>query len=212
MIYIYMNSLLEVKLKSVLSKVLNDYELMITSDKLKNSSYDIYFIEINNIHDIKEIEKIDQTFNPLIFVVGLRDYDLISSAVSKSINMYFDKSDIINDIYAKQEDIKKQIGKRFKCYFITTKYIKISLRISQIIYVESMNHEIIIHSTTGEIVERKALSQFIKDIDSANFVQTHKSYVINSWFISQIKNRQIILKNNHIIPIGKKYGNILVTL
>ena len=125
MIYIYMNSLLEVKLKSDLSKVLNDYELMITSDKLKNSSYDIYFIEINNIHDIKEIEKIDQTFNPLIFVVGLRDYDLISSAVSKSINMYFDKSDIINDIYAKQEDIKKQIGKRFKCYFITTKYIKI---------------------------------------------------------------------------------------
>lgn len=108
--------------------------------------------------------------------------------------MYFDKSDIINDIYAKQEDIKKQINKRFKCYFITTKYIKISLRISQIIYVESMNHEIIIHSTTGEIVERKALSQFIKDIDFVNFVQIHKSYVINSWFISQIKNKQIILK------------------
>lgn len=57
MIYIYMNSLLKVKLKNVLSKVLNDYELMITSDKLKNSSYDIYFIEINDTHDIKEIEK-----------------------------------------------------------------------------------------------------------------------------------------------------------
>lgn len=212
MIYIYMNSRLESKLKSILSEVLCDFDLLIDSNKSKNSPYDIYFIEINNVTDLKEIEKIDQTFQPLIYIIGLRDYDLISTAVSKNINMYFDKDNIQNDILSKQKDLKIQINKRFKCYLIDTKSIKINLRISQIIYVESMNHEIIIHSTTGEIIERKSLAQFIKDIGSPSFIQTHKSYVINSTFISQIKSKQIILKNNHIIPVGKKYEHLLITM
>lgn len=212
MIYIYMSSLLETKLKGVLSQILCDYDLIISSETSNEISYDIYFIEIENTHDIKEIGKIDQTFSPLIYVVGTRDYDLISMAVSKNINMYFEKNNVVNDILNKAEDLKKQVNKKFKCYLIDTKYAKISLRICQIVYVEAMNHEIIIHSITGEITQRKNLSQFIKEINSSHFIQTHKSYVINSIFISQIKNKQVILKNGYVIPIGKKYEQLLVTL
>lgn len=212
MIYIYMSSLLEVQLKNKLSSILCDYDFIISSEKSSKLSYDIYFIEITNICDIKKIGEIDQTYNPLIYVIGTRDYDLISMSVSKNINMYFDRNNLINDFMDKIEDIKSQVNKKFKCYLIKTKYAKVSLRINQIIYVESMNHEIIIHSITGEIIQRKSLLQFLKEINSSNFIQIHKSYVINSAFILQIKNKQMILKNNHIIPIGKKYGQQLINL
>lgn len=48
------------------------------------------------------------------------------------------------------------------------------------------------------MIERKTLSQFIKEIQSLDFIQIHKSYIINKRFIQEIKNQEVILKNKHI--------------
>ena len=57
------------------------------------------------------------------------------------------------------------------------------LRLAQIMYVESMNHKLIIHHDNGDFIERKNLSSFIKEIDSNNFIQIHKSFVINKTYL-----------------------------
>ncbi len=212
MIYVYMNDSLVPILKETLKDVLSDYTLSIQTELSPETFYDIYFFSIETMEDIHIIEKIDQTYQPLMYAIGLRDYDVISKAVSKNVNMYFDKDNMIQDILSKQEDLKKQVDIKFKSYVIDSKQMKIRLRVSQIIYVESMNHDIIIHSTTGEIKERKSLSKFLKEINATQFIQTHKSYVINTAFISQIKNKEIILKNNICIPIGKKYNQLFISL
>ena len=83
------------------------------------------------------------------------------------------------------------------------------LRLAQIMYVESMNHKLIIHHDNGDFIERKNLSSFIKEIDSNNFIQIHKSYIINKRFIQEIKNQEVILKEQTHLPIGRSYKESL---
>ena len=70
-------------------------------------------------------------------------------------------------------------------------------------------NQIIIHSINGEMIERKTLSQFIKEIQSLDFIQIHKSYIINKRFIQEIKNQEVILKEQTHLPIGRSYKESL---
>ena len=83
------------------------------------------------------------------------------------------------------------------------------IRLSQIYYIESLRHQIIIHSINGEMIERKTLSQFIKEIQSLDFIQIHKSYVVNKQFIQEVKNQEVILKEQTHLPIGRSYKESL---
>ena len=75
---------------------------------------------------------------------------------------------------------------------------------SQISYIESLSHNIIIHSINGEFVERKSLGDFMKEVSSSHFVQIHKSFVVNKQQIDKITNKDIILKDGFILPIKRK--------
>ena len=55
------------------------------------------------------------------------------------------------------------------------------------------------------MIERKTLSQFNKEIQSLDFIQIHKSFVINKNFIKEIKAKELILKDSTILPIGRNF-------
>ena len=59
------------------------------------------------------------------------------------------------------------------------------------------------------LLKKKNLSSFIKEIDSNNFIQIHKSYIINKRFIQEIKNQEVILKEQTHLPIGRSYKESL---
>ena len=53
----------------------------------------------------------------------------------------------------------------------------VKLRLSEIYYIESLRHQIIIHSLNGELHERKNLKDIINELDSPAFIQVHKSFI-----------------------------------
>ncbi|WP_296879549.1 LytTR family DNA-binding domain-containing protein [Thomasclavelia sp.] len=126
--------------------------------------------------------------------------------------MFLDKDNLIDDFKRKEKIIINQINDSFKTYQIIQGTIKIILRISQIIYIESFNHHIVIHCKSGELIERKQLSKFIKDINSDSFIQVHKSFVVNKEHIKMVEKKQLVLTDEKIIPIGKKYSNIEISI
>ena len=117
----------------------------------------------------------------------------------------FENDNLENSLYSKSEAIHQQIFSRFKTYHYKNKQMSFELRLAQIMYVESMNHKLIIHHDNGDFIERKNLSSFIKEIDSNNFIQIHKSFVINKNFIKEIKAKELILKDSTILPIGRNF-------
>ena len=117
----------------------------------------------------------------------------------------FENDNLENSLYSKSEAIHQQIFSRFKTYHYKNKQMSFELRLAQIMYVESMNHKLIIHHDNGDFIERKNLSSFIKEIDSNIFIQIHKSFVINKNFIKEIKAKELILKDSTILPIGRNF-------
>lgn len=99
--------------------------------------------------------------------------------------------------------------KKLSILSLSKKWNYFKIRLSQIYYIESLRHQIIIHSINGEMIERKTLSQFIKEIQSLDFIQIHKSYIINKRFIQEIKNQEVILKEQTHLPIGRSYKESL---
>ena len=155
------------------------------------------------------LSKIDKS-NSLVYIVDLKNYQLLDEALTRQVNLYLDKDNFLLDLSKKKTEILRQINTNFKIYHYQKGHLTVNLRIKQIIYVESQNHYLTIHALSGTLVERKTLSQFIKEIDCKQFIQIHKSYVVNSSYIKDIKKQELYLQFNITLPIGRKYANIII--
>ncbi|RGT60144.1 LytTR family transcriptional regulator [Coprobacillus sp. AF34-1BH] len=175
-------------------------------EKFNPASYDdIYFIEINTLNDLDKIQQINRYPETLIYIIGPNDFHLLNECLTLGIHLYFEKDDLENSLHSKSETIHQQIFTRFKTYHYKNKQMSFELRLAQIMYVESMNHKLVIHHDNGDFIERKNLSLFIKEINSSDFIQIHKSFVVNKNYIQEIKAKELILKNSTILPIGRNF-------
>lgn len=175
-------------------------------EKFNPASYDdIYVIEINTFQDLNKIQQINKYSETLIYIIGPKNFHLLNECLTLGVHLYFENDDLENSLHSKSKTIHQQIFSRFKTYHYKNKQMSFELRLAQIIYVESMNHKLIIHHDNGDFIERKNLSSFIKEIDSHNFVQIHKSFVINKNYIQEIKAKELILKDSTILPIGRNF-------
>lgn len=173
------------------------------------SIQDIYFIEIEKKDDLSILNHLKKLESTLIYIIGPKDFDLVSICLQMQTHLYFINSELENQFIHYQDFIKKQIQKNFQYYLYQRNGITSKIRLSQIYYVESLRHQIILHSINGEMVERKTLSQFLKEIESTDFIQIHKSYVVNKRFIQEVKNQEVILKEQTHLPIGRSYKESL---
>ena len=166
---------------------------------------DIYFIEIEKKDDLSILNHLKKLESTLIYIIGPKDFDLVSICLQMQTHLYFINNELEKQFIHYQDFIKKQIQKNFQYYLYQRNGITSKIRLSQIYYVESLKHQIIIHSINGEMVERKTLSQFLKEIESTDFIQIHKSFVVNKNYIQEIKAKELILKNSTILPIGRNF-------
>ena len=161
---------------------------------------DIYFVDIEKKNDLNI---------SLIYIIGPKDFDLVSICLQMQTHLYFINNELEKQFIHYHDFIQKQIQKNFQYYLYQRNGITSKIRLSQIYYIESLRHQIIIHSINGEMIERKTLSQFNKEIQSLDFIQIHKSYIINKRFIQEIKNQEVILKEQTHLPIGRSYKESL---
>ena len=191
------------------NKNLDQYIVAIEKEKKHDTIQDIYFVEIekkNDLNILNHLKKLDST---LIYIIGPKDFDLVSICLQMQTHLYFINNELEKQFIHYHDFIQKQIQKNFQYYLYQRNGITSKIRLSQIYYIESLRHQIIIHSINGEMIERKTLSQFIKEIQSLDFIQIHKSYIINKRFIQEIKNQEVILKEQTHLPIGRSYKESL---
>lgn len=82
---------------------------------------------------------------------------------------------------------------------------KTSLKVSEIIYAESLGHNVILHTIDNTYEFRSNFQSLLKKFDHVKFTRIHKSYVININKVLEIRKNDICLEDNIILPIGRKY-------
>lgn len=168
--------------------------------------YDIYFIEIQNQNDLQIIDTLHKTNETLLYMIGPKEFDLVNICIRLQTHLYFIKEELKRDLQKYQDDMYKHIQERFLCYEYKRRGMTMQLRLSQISYVESMRHSIVIHSINGQFVERRNLQDFLKNV-SSQFVQIHKSYVVNQQWIKDASSQEVILNDDSILPVGRAFKN-----
>lgn len=175
----------------------------------KNSHQDIYIFEVQQKEDLKLIEQQPHFDYALYYVIGPKDYDLISECMRLKVNLYFSKESLTEDFKKYEATMLHDIQDKFQYYQYQRNGIVSQIRLSHIYYVESLRHQIIIHSINGTMVERKNLNAFLNTIHSTQFIQIHKSFIVNKQWIQNIFSDHILLKNAETLQIGRAYkGNV----
>ncbi len=109
------------------------------------------------------------------------------------------------------EKIKKsQVGKVHKqpseseAAFFKVDNKKIKVNYSDIVYIESLKDYIKIILKDRSFVTYQTLSGILAILPPAQFVQIHKSYIVNFHYVKAIEGNTLEIEE-HVIPIGRSY-------
>lgn len=173
------------------------------------NNYHIVFFDIDLITD-----------NGLIIAKQLRELDnsVMIVFISSRSNLVF-KTFVVKPFYfLRKANYKKDLIYFFEMldnYFKKNTLISLDSRATQvhipidsIIYVESREHQLTIHSKNDIYYHSSSLTSFLLKISSLNFIQIHKSYIINLDYLKGINKGEILLFDNTRLPIGRKYRDL----
>ena len=78
------------------------------------------------------------------------------------------------------------------------------VQIQDILFLEAAGNYSKVQTLEEQIMVRVKISDLLKQLPKANFLQTHKSFVVSIKHIRNIEGNRIFIKK-HIVPIGKLY-------
>lgn len=89
-----------------------------------------------------------------------------------------------------------------------------SLSIDQIVYIEHINHVIYFHRLDGSIITSLTSTLTLSEVwdmlgSNPNFFQPHRAYIVNMNHIQSLTKKELLLKNDQIIPIPcRRYATV----
>lgn len=165
------------------------------------------FKDINDKTDILELKEHAIPHHSLIFIINNGEFmfqllEYYPLCYIRTTHFHHDLEkciQLIKDIYNNKENI------------ITLKinHSYVQIKISQIYYIESFGHYLIIYTHIGEYKVREKLINIFHKLNPFGFIQVHKSYIINKQYIETINTNDMIMINKACIPIGRKYKDAL---
>ncbi len=83
------------------------------------------------------------------------------------------------------------------------------VKFNDILFIKSLGDYIKVYTSNNTLITYSKLSNILEKLPIKDFIQVHKSYIINTNKISFIEGNQIIIEENKI-PIGKTHKKNLI--
>lgn len=149
-------------------------------------------------------------FTEIVFVSGASGYDrnLFDFQPLYFISKPFDKGEVIKAIDLCIERINRK-NEHFS-FKKGSEILRVPL--DNIIYFESDNREVIIHLVDRSDNFYEKLLNIEKNLKDKGFYRIHKSFVINSKYITKINKDLVVLNDEVDIPISRTYREIVNVL
>ncbi len=183
---------------------------------LKNNEVDVVFLDIN-LPDIPGIDFIKTVKNPpaVIMTTAYPDYAVSSFELDTIVDYLvkpfsFDRFlKAINKVKVKTQLINDTSEAESKSIFINVDKTHHKIVLNEIGYVESDRNYITVVTKTQKLSYIDSLKNWVEKLPSDQFVQVHKSYIINSKLVDKVSGNEIYI-NSKRIPIGRTYKQNLL--
>lgn len=183
--------------------------------KINNILCDIVFLDIDmpemNGFDIAKILNNIRPDITIIFVSSFENF--VFESFEYHPFRFVRKSNLKEDIDSALNAYQREIERKKDVYFFKTNEAERSVKTSDIMYFESMGHDIFIYTVDGNFKikrerDRNMTVKFITEkFENKGFIRVHKSFLVNYLYIHTINYSNIILKNNLKISINPRKAN-----
>jgi DNA-binding LytR/AlgR family response regulator len=186
---------------------------------LNENTYDIIFLDIN-MPVISGVELMElQPKRPLTIVTTAYSDFALSAYQNDAIDYLlkpisfekFSKAIEKAKIYSSGNSLKKEDNACEKVLSIRVNGQMMNIPLADIIYIESLGNYMKLYSAKLNLplIVYGSLSSIASEIDSNNFVQVHRSFIVNVDKITSVTFKSLTMCNNEIIPVGRKYQILL---
>ena len=178
------------------------------ADDIKNltDNIDVIFMDVqmpekDGISLAKELLEA----KPSIIMVFLSDYDsYVWDSFCVDAIYYMRKRYFEQELPQVLEQISKKLRKRQGEYITLQEGQKINrLSVRNILYIEAQKKIVRIVMQDEELEIRYQISRLEKILTNYHFIKVHRSYLVNPIYIRSIKNREVVLNNNDLVPVSK---------
>lgn len=183
--------------------------------KINNILCNIVFLDIDmpemNGFDIAKILNNIRPDITIIFVSSFENF--VFESFEYHPFRFVRKSNLKEDIDSALNAYQREIERKKDVYFFKTNEAERSVKTSDIMYFESMGHDIFIYTVDGNFKikrerDRNMTVKFITEkFENKGFIRVHKSFLVNYRYIHTINYSNIILKNNLKISINPRKAN-----
>ena len=209
-------------LKNFLKK-LPDMELIATfkaaieaNNFLKSETVDLVFLDVN-LPDISGIDFIKTVKNPpaIIMTTAYPDYAVSSFELDTIVDYLvkpfsFDRFlKAINKAKDRLEFSNKTTADESEVLFLNVDKTLHKIVLDELVYIESDRNYITVVTTKQKLSYIDSLKNWNEKLPSNQFIQTHKSYIINRKFVDKIAGNEIYVNSNRL-PIGRTYKQELL--
>mgnify|MGYP000931457881 CR=1 FL=1 len=173
----------------------------------KEHSFELIFLDIemktlSGIDVGKKIrEKFQDYITKIVFISGKDGYDrqLFDIQPFNFIPKPIEKDKVIHVV-----SLSMQLSDKINALFSYKKGHSIyKVPIKDIVYFESLNREIKLVSTFGKDIFYGILEEIFCELEKYNFIQIHKSYIINYAHAIKFKYEYVIMSNSCQLPISQ---------
>lgn len=101
------------------------------------------------------------------------------------------------------EKVKDRLGPTASDWvFVKTDQRTERLYYHEIRYVEGLQNYVVLHTTKGQHIAHLTLKSLVQQLPTSQFIQPHKSFLVNIQAIEAVEGNQLILSDKNI-PIGR---------
>lgn len=173
---------------------------------------DILFLDIamdgmSGMDLAKLIRRIDKDL-PIVFVTGSREH--VFSGYDVGALFYLLKPIAQKDCDKCLERVCSEMRRDAESVLVIAaegKTRKVACK--DITYVESFNHDVIVHTVSGDIRFRKKIGELEEELPHGQFIRTHRSYMVHLRCIRAVEHKKVVLDDGSELPISRERRQIV---
>ena len=199
------------------SGLYDDISIEILNDDFKKivdySSFDLIFLDIDlrtNYNGINIGLYVQSNFPNAIIVFVSSHEELVFSALSIRFFQFVRKSKYQTDIIKVLKQLKKYMDENIKKTVIKVNGRMHFIKFSEIIYLMSIGHDLIIKTIHEEFTVHTSLIKFMSVINYKELVQIERNLIINLNFTKDVTRIKVIMFDDAEHNVGRKYQNNLI--
>ena len=182
-------------------------------DFLQNNTIDLLFLDIQMPY-LNGFELLKKLPSPpmVIFTTARHDYavqafelDVLDYLVKPVPYERFEKAVRKAAEYHDYKTSRTQSHKEASCLMVRSDYRIIKIMTEDIFYIEGMSEYVKIFTKEKMHITLAALRDLLDDLPPDQFVRIHKSYIVSVTGIASFNHKEVKMKSNTLLPIGRVY-------